>query len=46
MVSAGNDLRCTHRGSPIEDESSMESQGDAPFCCRNYKLVGASAGTR
>jgi DNA-directed RNA polymerase subunit RPC12/RpoP len=38
-----NELRCDHCGSPIVDESSMESRGDQAFCCRNCAaaVVGA-----
>ena len=38
-----NNLRCSHCGCAIVDESSMESRGDQAFCCANCAAMAAPA---
>jgi hypothetical protein len=42
-----NDLRCAHCEAPIVYEASMETRGDAAFCCRNcLQAMNAPAAPR
>jgi hypothetical protein len=36
-----NDLRCVHCGTPIADESTMQSRGNDAYCCTNCLQMAA-----
>ena len=35
------DLHCTHCGTPIVDESTMDARGSDPYCCTNCRQMAA-----